>query len=160
MPMPLGNCTRCGKLFNRLSRPICSDCIGEEQEQVELVMDYLRDSPNATIEEISQATAVDAQIVLRLIRDERLKATPTYVRVRNCRACGAPIAAGQYCGPCLRKFDRALSSAVGPGSGAGDVRSDGPGDVGGAARGRGELSDADRARTRRMVTPERRRRGR
>lgn len=151
--MPLDNCARCGKLFNRLSRPICPDCAREEERQVGVVMDFLKDNPSATIEEISQSTGVDSQIILRLIRDYRLRATGGYSVPRNCKACGAPIDAGQYCGHCLRKFSQALAGqgigGAGPGGGGGG--SVGSGDF------RGRLSDADRARIARMATPERRR---
>ena len=141
--MPLDNCVRCGKLFSRLSRPICPDCAREEERQASVVMGFLKDNPSATIEEISEFTGVDSQVILRLIRDNRLRAATACSLPRNCKACGAPIDAGQYCGHCLRKFGQALT---GKGSGgSGDLRS--------------ELSDADRARISRMVTPERRRSG-
>jgi len=139
--MPLDNCVRCGKLFNRLSRPICPNCAGEEERRANVVMGFLKDNPSATIEEISESTGVDSQVILRLIRDDRVRASTTGSVPRNCKACGAPIDAGQYCGHCLRKLGRALT---GEGSGGG-------GDL------RGRLSDADRARIARMSTPERRR---
>ena len=139
--MPLDNCVRCGKLFNRLSRPICPDCARDEERQADAVISFLKDNPSATIEEISESTGVDSQVILRLIRDDRLRATTACSLPRNCKACGAPIDAGQYCGHCLRKFGQALT---GKGSGGG-------GDLG------GRLSDADRARIVRMATPERRR---
>ena len=142
--MPLDNCARCGKLFNRLSRPICPDCAREEERQADVVMEFLKDNPNATIEEISESTGVDSQIILRLIRDNRLRATGAYSVPRNCKACGAPIDAGQYCGHCLRKFGQAFAGkGIGGSGGSGDFR--------------GRLSDADRARMARMATPERRR---
>jgi len=145
--MPLDNCVRCGKLFNRLSRPVCPDCGREEERQAGVVMDFLKDNPNATIEEISESTGVDSQVILRLIRDDRLRATTAYSLLRNCRACGAPIDAGQYCGRCLRKFGQALTGkGIGGSEGSG-----GSGDL------RSRLSDADRARIARMATPERRR---
>lgn len=139
--MPLDNCVRCGKLFNRLSRPVCPDCAREEEGQANVVMNFLKDNPRATIEETSESTGVDSQIILRLIRDDRLRATNASLLPRNCKACGAPIDAGQYCGHCLRKFGQALT---GKGSrGGGDLS--------------GGLSDADRAGSARMATPERRR---
>ena len=141
--MPLDNCVRCGKLFNRLSRPICPDCARDEERQADAVISFLKDNPSATIEEISESTGVDSQVILRLIRDDRLRATTACSLPRNCKACGAPIDAGQYCGHCLRKFGQALT---GKGSGGG-------GDLG------GRLSDADRAGIARMATPERRRSG-
>ena len=139
--MPLDNCVRCGKLFNRLSRPICPDCVREEERQANVVMDFLKDNPSATIDEISDVTGVDSQVILRLIRDDRLRAATACSLPRNCKACGAPIDAGQYCGDCARKFGRALAGK-GP---AGSVYP------------RDGLSDADRARIARMATPERRR---
>ncbi|HAI85812.1 MAG TPA: hypothetical protein DCL63_02335 [Firmicutes bacterium] len=160
--MPLGNCTRCGKLFNRLSRPVCPDCAREEERHVDSVMAFLRENPSATIEEISQSTGVDIKIVLRLIRDDRLQATSAYTAVRNCKACGAPLTAGHYCGYCLRKFGQALSGSGG--SRTGDPSTGGLGPVdrsssSGLGGTRGRFSDTDRARTTRMATPERRRGG-
>ncbi len=162
--MPLGNCARCGKLFNRLSRPICPDCAREEERQAGVVMDFLRGNPSATIEEISESTAVDSQVILRLIRDDRLRATTAYSVPRNCKACGASIDAGQYCGQCLRKFGQALTGkgigGIGAGEGGGARGLGGTSDPGRsepAGDFRGRLSDADRARIARMATPARRR---
>ena len=155
--MPLGNCARCGKLFNRLSRPICPDCAREEERRAGVVMDFLKDNPSATIEEISESTGVDSQVILRLIHDDRLRATTACSLPRSCKACGAPIDTGQYCGHCLRRFGQALTGkgsgggARGTGGAGGSGRAEGAGDL------RGGLSDADRARSARMAVPERRR---
>jgi hypothetical protein len=156
--MPLDNCVRCGKLFNRLSRPICTDCAREEERQAKVVMDFLKDSPSATIEEIAGATGVDSRVILRLIRDDRLQITSAHYVSHSCRACGASITAGQYCFHCLRKFGRALTGKdIGRSGTRGAGGTSGPGRAEGAGDLRGGLGDADRARIARMATPERRR---
>ena len=143
--MPLGNCARCGKLFNRLSRPICPDCAKEEERQAEAVMAFVRENPSAAIDEISEATGVDSKLVLRLIRDDRLRAASAYTITCNCRACGVPISDGQYCASCMRKFGRAFAN-----TGLGTGKDEGC---------RRAPDGADRTGPARMAVPERRRQG-
>ena len=49
----LANCKRCERLFQKVVRDICPDCIKEQQELVRLIKEYLREHPNATIPEVA-----------------------------------------------------------------------------------------------------------
>jgi predicted amidophosphoribosyltransferase len=48
----LQNCSRCGKLFNRLSRDVCQDCVDLEDSYLRETQRYLRENRNATAAEV------------------------------------------------------------------------------------------------------------
>lgn len=139
--MALSNCTRCGKLFNRLSRSICPDCVRKEEEQVIAVMAFVRDNPDVTVDEVAEATGVESGLVLRLIREERVK--PSFrgdspgARAMRCRSCSKLIESGVYCPECHSRLQRAFGLTPDQKSGRG--------------------ADGSSASHQRMLTPQRRR---
>lgn len=139
--MALSNCTRCGELFNRLSRSICPDCVRKEEEQVAAVMAFLRGNPDVTVDEVAEATGVESSLVLQLIREERVK--PGFrgdspgLRAMRCRSCSKLIESGVYCPECHSRLQRAFRLAPDQKSGGG--------------------ADGSGASLQRMLTPQRRR---
>ncbi|MEA4882367.1 MAG: hypothetical protein VB144_01685 [Clostridia bacterium] len=155
--MPLDNCSRCGKLFNRVGRSICSECMQKEQDESERVLGYLRKHGDATIDEIADATGVDEKIILHLMRQDRVRVSPHSLGL-HCRACGTQITSGAYCASCASKFRRELAST----GAAGALDTRGVSDESGRARSAltrrdSEESGAHGSSAVRMVSPERRR---
>lgn len=69
----IGACARCGKLvvFNKFT--LCYDCRREEKAQVEKALDFLKTHRGASLNIIADATGVDPQIILKLIRGGRME---------------------------------------------------------------------------------------
>lgn len=107
--MALENCSRCGKLYQRIARPLCPDCMVEEEEQAERVVRYLTRHSGATIHEIAKATGVDEGFVLKLLRDGRIEMANDVRPELHCRACGLLIRSGTYCSECLERFGKVFS---------------------------------------------------
>ena len=59
--MQLRNCRRCGKLFNYVGKPICNECVQQDEKDFELVKAYIYDHPKATITEVSKETGVSVK---------------------------------------------------------------------------------------------------
>ena len=153
--MALENCSRCRKLFHRISKPLCPDCLVEAEKLAEKVVEYLRRHSGATLTEIADATGVDEAFVLDLLRDGRIEMASNVRPELFCRACGASIESGVYCAKCLDKFGKAFSGRGCPGGQTGLGR----GDDGEKSRyKRAQLGE--RASGARMSVPERRRKGR
>ena len=116
--MPLSNCPRCGKTFNRLpSSKICPDCHEVEEQQFERVYAYLRDNPGVHIPKIASDTEVPERLILEWFRTRRLLAKEPSVSW-PCERCGAPVREGRLCQRCAGKFQASLGEHPEPGSGA------------------------------------------
>jgi len=72
-PSAIGACEGCGRAIVLSKFTLCYDCRHQEKLDVDRAMDYLKTHRGATLNEVSAATGVDAQLVLRLIRGGRLE---------------------------------------------------------------------------------------
>ncbi len=43
----LSNCPKCGQLFNKVTKEICSDCFEEEEQMLKQTQNFLRENRNA-----------------------------------------------------------------------------------------------------------------
>jgi hypothetical protein len=107
-------------------------------------MEFLRANEGANLEEIADATGVPRDLVLRMVREDRIRVSRTEGSV-VCRACGIQITSGIYCRACILRFGKEISGYTARVSHA----SQHPGE--GAS---GDGGDSSRAILR-MVTPER-----
>lgn len=103
--MQLAKCKWCGKPFQSFGLSFCPKCIQELDEQYRPVRDYLYDNPNATIEEVEEATGVSKRIVLYYLRDGRLQMTNSSGLLR-CEQCGEPINSGRLCDKCASRIEQ------------------------------------------------------
>lgn len=100
--MPLNNCALCGTLFYSYSgKRRCPECLEAEQEAFDTVVAYIRDSRERSIPRIAEATGVQRHLILRWIRQKRLRLEVVPGEL-DCRRCGAPIHEGSFCESCRR----------------------------------------------------------
>ena len=109
--MNLANCPRCGKVFTKMSEPICSECIKLENKQYELVRGYLEKKKDAAMVEIVEATGVPEKTVFRFLREGRLEAEGQ-IEGLNCERCGAPVASGRYCAKCHKQVQMSIFGTI------------------------------------------------
>lgn len=95
--MPLANCPRCKKLFNKVAANLCDACRHQEEEDFDLCYRFLRDNPNSTVAMIAQATEVEPRQILDFYRTGRLIAGEAGY---PCERCGGPTHRGSYCVKC------------------------------------------------------------
>lgn len=96
--MSLANCPRCNKAFNKLnSSPLCTSCRQRDDEDFEIVYQYLRDHPNKLVPEIAAVTGVDEKNILEFYRSGRII---TGEAGYPCERCDTPIHRGKYCDRC------------------------------------------------------------
>jgi ribosomal protein L32 len=98
--MGLDNCPECGKLYVENVARLCPECYRKQEEDAEQVMEYLRDTNKATLEEIHHATGVKHKIILRLLRSGRIVGGISY----PCDSCGDLITEGRICNKCSKNF--------------------------------------------------------
>ena len=109
--MDIVNCPRCGKLFTRMSSPICDACEKEEEKIFQDVKKYIEDNPNSHLEEVATATGVSVKKLLKYLREGRLETTQGIGSVLKCENCGKHIKRGRYCDTCVIEINQQVADA-------------------------------------------------
>ncbi len=106
----LENCPRCGDVFVKSLRPICPSCYKKEEEAFEIVYQFLRKQKNreATISEIVEATGVEEELIIKFVKENRLRTSQFPNLSFPCEQCGEPIVSGKVCSTCSNKLLKAL----------------------------------------------------
>lgn len=111
--MDVRNCRRCKKLFNYIGgQPICPSCASELEDIFNVVREYLRDNPKATLTEISTDNDVSVQQLKQWVREERLAFTDDSPVAIECEECGAMIKTGRYCKHCKDKMADGMNKII------------------------------------------------
>jgi len=110
----LRNCPNCGKVFVKINRNLCPDCIQQEERDFEEVRKYLKDYPGASVSEIAEVTGIEENKILKWIREGRLDASyhGTGSAV-TCKRCGVSIPLGNLCTKCARELASQIKSISG-----------------------------------------------
>lgn len=110
------NCPRCGRIFNYVNRLICPICVEAEEGEYKIVKDYIYDHKGACISEVSEATGVSVEKIMRFLRDERLEiASNSDNLFLECERCGRPIPSGRFCPACKSNLETSLKREFGIG---------------------------------------------
>lgn|SRR5690625_1387574 len=98
----LANCTRCDTVFAKSIREICQTCYQDEERNFETVYRFLmkRENRKATLQEIVQATSVDEEIIIKFIKEKRLRTAQFPMLAYPCEKCNIPIVSGKLCNEC------------------------------------------------------------
>lgn len=105
-------CVRCGKIFSRDRRPICSDCWREEQDNLDKVRRFLDENPGTGIPMTSSETGIPEKDIIRWIKEGHLMLARGGEGISYpCESCGKPIGAGRFCSTCGEKLTRGLEGA-------------------------------------------------
>lgn len=107
------SCKICKKPFNSFGSNICPKCLDEIDKAFVDIRDYLYENPgdwNAA--QLSEATGISKEIVLHLIKQERLTTKDTLRANNFCTSCKKPISSGKLCEPCRQILSKQLSDNV------------------------------------------------
>ena len=98
----LANCSRCGNVFVKTTRDICQDCFKEEERQFEIVYNFMKKRVNrqATIPEIVEATSVKEDLIIKFVKEKRLRSAQFPNLTYPCDRCGKEIVEGRLCQAC------------------------------------------------------------
>jgi len=110
----LRNCSKCGRLFGYVGKPICSYCAEEEEDEFGKVKEYLYDYPGSTVFEVSEATGVSTEKIMRFLKEERLQVSSENSNMLlECEKCNRPIATGRFCQNCKNDLHTSLRKEFG-----------------------------------------------
>ena len=104
--MKLKNCVKCGKLFSpQTGEKVCPVCKKEEENEFDIVKEYLWDNPNAEIQEVHEETGVDKDTIMKFVKEDRLIAEGIDIDWEHeCERCGEPISHGRFCASCQKEL--------------------------------------------------------
>ena len=111
--MNLKNCKICGKLYNKVSKDMCPDCVNKEEEDFLAVKQYLDEHPNATVPQVAEDTEVLEKRINQFIREGRLQTTKMTNISAPCMRCGDPVKEGKYCKKCSSELEEGFKSVKG-----------------------------------------------
>ncbi|TCK93387.1 hypothetical protein EDC19_1580 [Natranaerovirga hydrolytica] len=60
-------CKRCSKMFKRTGKHFCDDCLEKNEKELELITEFLKKNPSATVLEIIAGTGVSIKIINILV---------------------------------------------------------------------------------------------
>ena len=103
------NCPKCGNIYIEIGHKVCPDCYREIQNIQLEVCAYIRDNPDASVEEIMEATGADMPIIRRMSREGFFEGK---MLSYPCKKCGAPIFTGSLCNKCLGKIQKNLKVSM------------------------------------------------
>jgi len=110
----LRNCIRCGKVFAYTYSPVCNKCLEKEEEEYKLVKEYIYENPGSTAFEVSEATGVSVEKIMKFLREERLELSSENANLLlECESCGRPIKSGRYCEDCRSKIASEMKKEFG-----------------------------------------------
>lgn len=104
--MEIINCPKCGKLFSKLSSPICEQCQKDEEDLFQVVRKYVDEHPNCLLKEVTNETGVSVKKIMKYLRDGRLEVSTGMRGILKCEKCGKPISRGHYCDSCVIELNQ------------------------------------------------------
>lgn len=109
MNRQLKNCPKCGKLFVFTTREICPECAQKEDDEFNVVREYILENPAANIDEVSKATGISPSKILKFLREGRLMLSPNHDNlILQCERCGEPILTGRLCKKCAAQLEQEM----------------------------------------------------
>src|SRR5699024_4160043 len=96
------NCESCGAVFVDPIRTICRDCYYKEEEAFQTVYRYITKKKNreATIAQIVKATGVEEELIIKFMKQNRLRASQFPKLAYPCENCGIDTVEGRLCDDC------------------------------------------------------------
>lgn len=109
--MNIKNCESCGAVFVDPVRTICRDCYYAEEEAFQTVYRFIskRKNREATIGQIVKATGVEEDLIIKFMKQNRLRASQFPKLAYPCENCGVDIVEGRLCEDCANEIKRNLS---------------------------------------------------
>jgi predicted amidophosphoribosyltransferase len=106
----VGNCPRCGKVYQKNDRNQCTDCSREMDSALSRCLDFLRRNHKSTNEQVSEAIQVSHEQILAWIKENRLYISDYPNLNYPCATCGSRIRKNKLCMECSVKLSKEIQS--------------------------------------------------
>ena len=102
----LKNCPVCHKLFLDKGYGVCNNCMQEQSETKQKILQYVQEHPGCTVAEIASALNASMKLIKYLREHGDLVDLGAAIKY-PCKKCGALIDRGTYCRACTSEFAEA-----------------------------------------------------
>lgn len=106
--MPIANCPKCQKVFQRAMNLLCPTCHQASLGQANRVCQFIERHPHRTLEEIANACEIPLKDLEALLYSGKLGALIQQIIV-HCQSCNNLIAplgtTGRFCASCTHKLE-------------------------------------------------------
>ncbi|MBP3888953.1 MAG: flagellar protein [Cellulosilyticum sp.] len=107
-------CKSCKRMFQHIAGPImCPKCKAIEEDRFQIVKEYLRENPGASLADVSAETGIESKIILRFLREGRLEVSEDSPISLVCEQCGKKIFTGIRCSACEAQILKSLNELKG-----------------------------------------------
>lgn len=106
----VANCPRCNAIFYKGIKSVCNECYQKEEEAFNTVYSFLKKKKNrtASINEVVAATDVEKDLVLKFVKEQRLRKGMFPNMMYPCQKCGTDINEGKLCSNCAEGIKKDL----------------------------------------------------
>lgn len=118
MPLEIENCKRCSKIFKKMNRDICQNCMDVEQQHFKVVYKLLNNSGTnggITMQELAEQIGISPVEVDEIFRHYGFGTATDYLKV-PCTNCGTCIMGshrrGQFCMHCSNEVAKAAGVEI------------------------------------------------
>lgn len=109
--MNVKNCVKCGKIYAYNGLKYCPSCRRKEEENFQIVKEYIYNHKDATIQETSEATGITVRKIISYLRQGRLEIKGDNSNmILDCERCGKAIKTGRYCSKCAKEIEKEFRS--------------------------------------------------
>ena len=105
------NCPNCEALFMKTKfRDVCDSCYKEEEKLFERVYQFIRkrDNRTASMVQVIEETGVEEELIIKFIRNGRLKLAQFPNLGYKCDRCDSTIREGTLCRSCIHELQSEL----------------------------------------------------
>ncbi|WP_257350262.1 TIGR03826 family flagellar region protein [Pseudalkalibacillus decolorationis] len=106
----LANCPQCNRIFVKNYHVVCDTCYKEEEEMFDKVYKFIRKKANreASLWEVYEATGVPEKVIIRFVKEGRIRANQLPNISYPCESCGLNINDGRICNSCKKRMNSDL----------------------------------------------------
>jgi predicted amidophosphoribosyltransferase len=106
--MPVANCPKCNKVFQRTVNPLCPTCHQETLSNVSVVYRFVQEHPQQTLEQIAKHCNLTAKELETIVFSGKL-GTAAHQIIFYCQGCNRKVSAlkrkGHFCPECAVKLE-------------------------------------------------------
>ncbi len=107
--LQVDHCPRCGKVFQKNMRNLCSACSQQYDRELTSCTDYLRRDRKADNQRLSEATGVSYKQIVSFIMERKLSLYDYPNLCYHCELCETPIRAERLCLNCRTRLSGDIS---------------------------------------------------
>ncbi len=90
----------------------CPACTKREYDRYINVRAYVKKNPGITVSQVSEDLGIDAAIIIRYLKEERLEIAGGTSAFLRCESCGVEITTGRHCQNCKRSISTEETTSI------------------------------------------------